>query len=127
MSQAVLREYSEGAPKSLSEVLLVEVSRNWCRDTGTLAPTTVDLPIGAVLVKNEDGNFVSYLTAEGDNQAVAMLVTPKSKNTAAQSCVVVSRGVKVAASGLAFLADVTDEQKQTAYSQLTALGIVVEE
>lgn len=127
MSEAILHEYSEDAPKSLSEVLLVEVNRSWCRDSGILAPTTVDLPVGAVLAKNEDGNLVSYLAAVGDTTAVAVLVTPKLKNTAAQSCVVISRGAKVAASGLAFLTAVTDEQKQTAYSQLTALGIVVEE
>lgn len=125
-SDPILKEYSEDAPKTLSDVLLVELNPNWCRDNGLLAPTTVDLPLGAVLAANEDGNFVPYLSAVGDNAAVAVLVTPKAKNTAAQKCVVFRRGVKVAASGLEFLAAVTDEQKATAYSQLTALGIVVE-
>lgn len=123
----VLYQYSEDAPKSLSEVLLVEVHKGWCREAGTLAPTTVDMPIGAVLAQNEDGNYVSYLSAAGDNRAVAFLVSAKNKNTAAQPCVVIRRGAKVCAAGLAFLESVTDEEKTAAYAQLTALGIVVEE
>lgn len=126
-SEPILYEYSEDAPKTLSDVLLVELDLNWCRDTGLLAPTAVDMPLGAVLAVNEDGNYVSYLAAVGNNEAVAVLITAKTKNTAAQKCVVFRRGVKVAASGLAFLETVTDAQKQTAYSRLTALGIVVEE
>ncbi|MDL2275153.1 head decoration protein [Desulfosarcina sp. OttesenSCG-928-G10] len=121
-----LSVYSEDAPRSLSEVLLLEVNRNWSRDTVTLAATTVDLPVGAVLAVNEDGTYVSYLAAAGNNEAAAMLVTPRIKSTAAQEAVVIRRGARVSASGLAFLATVTDAQKQTAYAQLTALGIVVE-
>lgn len=127
MPDSILYSYSEDAPKRLSEILLVEINRDWCRENGTLAPTTTDLPMGAVLALNEDGNFVPYLLAAGDSQAVAMLVTPRPKNTAAQKCVVLRRGAKVAASGLVFLDPVTGGQKQTAYSQLTTLGIVVEE
>lgn len=127
MPGAILYEYSENAPKSLSEVLLVEINKEWGRETGLLAPAAVDMPIGAVLAKNEDGNYVPYLAAAGDNKAVAVLVTPKSRNAAAQKCVVIRRGAKVAARTIAFLEAVTEEQKQTAYSQLTELGIVVEE
>ncbi|MDL2268865.1 head decoration protein [Desulfosarcina sp. OttesenSCG-928-A07] len=126
MARKTLREYSEDAPRSLSEVLLVEVNRNWCRDSVDLAPTTVDLPVGAVLARTDDGAFVPYLTAAGDNQAAAVLVTPKSVSDEVQAAVVISRGARVAASGLAFLSTVTDEEKQTAYGQLTALGIIVE-
>lgn len=126
-NSALLYEYSETAPKTLSDVLLVELNPQWCREEAYLAPAAVDMPLGAVVAVNDDGNYVPYLSAAGDNQAKAVLMTPKKANPAAQKCVVLRRGVKVAASGLAFLDAVTGEQKQTAYSQLTELGIVVEE
>ena len=130
MSQSetpILYEHSEEASKTLSDVLLVELHVQWCREEGLLAPVAEDAPLGSVLALNADGNYVPYLAAVGDNQAKGVLVTPKKANSAAQKCVVLRRGVTVAASGLSFLASVTDEQKKISYSQLTELGIVVEE
>ena len=126
MAKKTLYEFSVTGPGSLSDVLLVEVNRDWCREGGTLAATTVDLPVGAVLAKNDDGDYVPFLAAPGDNQAVAMLIKAAPASAAKQHVSVIRRGAVVAFSGLGFLTAVTEEQQKTACGQLTSLGIVVQ-
>ena len=141
---AVLKHSSADAPRSLSEILLMELDNRWCRESGSLAPCTEAVPMGAVLARNADGEYVPYMTklsaavaaAEGveakpavyADKAVAVSIStllPPAEE--AQPCVVVCRGVCVAAANLYFGADVTDAQKQTALGQLHALGIIPKE
>jgi hypothetical protein len=112
----------------LSEVLAYEVDKRWSRQEITLAASTADYPMGAVLsLDSESGAYVHYLETEGDTEAASMLVTPRKANSAAQKGVAVLRGAVLLASNLAFLEAVTDEEKKAAFAQLTALGLVVQE
>ena len=122
-----LKSQTFDAPRSLSDLLLVEVNRDWSREKRTLAPTTLDLPFGTVLAKDEDGNLVPYLKAAGDNQAVAVSIEDKKTNPAASPVMVMARGAVLAASELFFLPAVNATQKTAAKAQLRALGLVPQE
>ena len=128
MSQSKLFQYSETEPMRLSEVVVFEVDSRWSRQEITLAALAETLPLGAVLALDaESGSYVPYLAAEGDNEASAVLCAPAKASSAAQKAVAELRGAVLCGSNLAFLEGVTDEQKKTAFAQLTALGLVVQE
>lgn len=150
---APLKHYGEDAPRPLSDIVLEELSMRWCREAGTLAPTSAPVPMGAVLGMDEHGRYVPYMSeltsgAEGSetpeapeasdgaeaaasgradraDKAVAVLISkdlPASEEE--QPCTVIRRGACVAASNLYWSDSVTDDEKTTALSQLSALGIV---
>lgn len=139
-----LRHHGEDAPRSLSDIVLEELSMSWCREAGSLAPTGKPVLMGAVLALDEDGRYVPYMTeltpgteASEDVEAVAATHADKaaavliSRNLPAseeeQPCTVIRRGACVAASNLSWLESVTDDQKKNALGQLSALGIVPKE
>lgn len=130
-----LKHWGQDAPPSLSDVLQVEIDMRWSRETGMMRPFAQDIPLGAVLARDESGRFVPYMAeltpavdstpATFADKAVAVCISkllPASETE--QSCSVVARGVTVAAANLIWLPTVTDEQKQTALGQLKALGVV---
>ena len=141
---APLNHYGEDAPRSLSDVLLEELSMTWCRESGVMAPSSRAVPMGAVLGADADGRYVPFMTeltpaveaAEGvepvpaayaDN-AVAVLISKKNPASAEeQPCTVIRRGACVAAANLEWLETVTESQKKTVLGQLAALGIVAKE
>lgn len=139
-----LRHYGEDAPRSLSDIVLEEMSMSWCRESGTLAPVSVAVPMGAVLALDAAGRYVPYMTeltpgteaSEGveavaathADKAVAVLISrnlPASEEE--QPCTVIRRGACVAAQNLHWLEGVTEDRKKTALGQLSALGIVPKE
>ncbi|MDR2946713.1 MAG: head decoration protein [Candidatus Adiutrix sp.] len=122
-----LRSYTEDGASTLSSVLLVEVNPRWCRENITLAPTEMDLPIGMVLVKTADGDYVPYLASEENTEASAVLITDATASDEQQPAVAVKRGAVVNHGNLLFLEPVTEEQQAVALEQLTALGIVPQE
>lgn len=142
-----LRHYGKDAPRPLSDIVLEELNMAWCRESGLLAPCAEPVPMGAVLGQDESGRYVPYMadisvsaasppqqedsspqsTAKADS-AVAVLISgdlPASEE--AQPCTVLRRGACVAAANLYWLDGVEEEQKKTALSQLSALGIVPKE
>lgn len=139
-----LKHYSEDAPRSLSDVVLMELDMKWCREPGVLAPLLAPAQLGAVLGMDATGRFVPYMTeltpaveaSEGvdatpaahADKAVAVLISKKlSASEEEQPCTVLRRGSCVAAANLEWLETVTEEQQKTALGQLAALGIVAKE
>ena len=139
-----LNNHSEDGPKSLSDILTLELDMRWCRESGVLAPSADSVPMGAVLAQDADGNYVPFMAEltpeipEADevpaapatyaDKAVAVLISKDlPKDEEEQYCSVVRRGVCVATANLQWLDSVTEPQKKTALGQLSALGIVPKE
>ena len=139
-----LNSYGEDAPRSLSDLVLLELDMKWCRESGELAPLSAPLQLGAVLALDAAGRYVPYMTeltpgteaSEGveavaathADKAVAVLISKKiPASEEAQFCTVIRRGACVAAQNLIWLDGVTEDRKKTALGQLSALGIVPKE
>lgn len=146
-----LRHYGEDAPRPLSDIVLEELSMSWCRESGLLAPCAVPVPMGAVLGMDGEGRYVPYMadisaaaasimeedqedsgpqtqnTAKADKAVAVLISGDLSASEETQPCTVIRRGARVAASNLYWLDGVEEEQKKTALSQLSALGIVPKE
>lgn len=122
-----LYSHTEDDPLTLSGVLLVEIDRRWCRQEIILAPTDIDLSMGMVLAKTDDGDYVPYLAEAENDEASAVMITEAKASDEQQSAVAVMRGAVVYSENLIFLESVTEEQKAAALEQLTALGIVPQE
>jgi len=127
-----LMHYSANWPKSLSDIVTLELDMSWCREAGILAPHEAVIPMGAVLACDAAGKYVPYMTElaadEFADNAVAILISqdlPESRED--QPCTVIRRGACVAVANIPWADGVTDEQKKTALGQLSALGIVPKE
>lgn len=139
-----LNHYGEDAPRSLSDLVLLELDMKWSRESGTLAPLSAPAHLGAVLGLDASDRYVPYMTeltpaveaSEGveakpatyaDN-AVAVLISQKiPASEEEQPCTVLRRGSCVATDKLEWLESVSEEQRKTALGQLAALGIVSKE
>lgn len=121
--------YTEG-PR-LSDFLLVEVEKNWCRESVSLAPTTLSLPMGTVLAPDGTGHFVPYMTDLADanqaDKAVCVTLQQAEISEEAQDIVVIMRGCVLSKAHLCFDPAVTDAEMQNAIADLKALGIVCKE
>lgn len=115
------------APMRLSDVLLVEVNNDWCRQTVNLAPCELPLPVGAVLARRVDGDYAPYMLTAADTDVAAMLVTPAEADAGRQDVVVVRRGCVVAAANLHFISAVTADQKKVALALMDEIGLVPQE
>ena len=136
-----LNHYGEDAPRSLSDLVLLELDMKWSRESGTLAPLSVPMQLGAVLAFDDAGRYMTELTpaveaAEGveaapasyADEAVAVLISQKiPASEEEQPCTVLRRGACVATNNLGWLESVSEEQRKTALGQLAALGIVSKE
>jgi hypothetical protein len=139
-----LYSYGADAPKSLSDIVTMELDTRWSRERGIMAPRDGVIPMGAVLALDANDKYVPYMTelaphvpAAGENpavpatyadKAVAVLIsldlTPGGEE---QLCSVLRRGACVAAGNLFWVDGVTEQQKQTAMGQLAAIGVVPKE
>lgn len=121
--------YTEG-PR-LSDFLLVEVEKHWCRESVHLAPTAVSLPLGTVLAPDGTGHFVPYMTdlaeANQADKATCVILQPADINDEAQDIVVIMRGCVLSKAHLHFDPAVTDAEINTAIADLKALGIICKE
>jgi len=135
---ARLIHFSMDWPRSLSDIVTLEVDMRWSREPGTLAPCESPIPMGAVLALDPAGKYVPYLSESepekpGDppviaDKAIAVLISkdrPASKED--QDCTVLRRGACVAAANIPWPDGVTEEEQKTALGQLSALGIVPKE
>lgn len=119
------------APELLGELLLFEISPEYCRDTLTIKAAETETPLGAVLMRNADGTLSLWTPAaepEEDRTAdpaaagVLLRAVPASaSNTAAP---VLKRGALVSATALKWPAGTAEDKKGAALAALEALGII---
>ncbi len=139
-----LNHYGEDAPRSLSDLVLLELNMKWCREPGVMAPLSAPAHLGAVLGLDASARYVPYMSeltpaveaSEGveakpatyADKAVAVLISKKiPASEDEQHCTVLLRGACVAAANLEWLEAVNKEQQKTALGQLAALGVVPKE
>ncbi|MGO3029531.1 head decoration protein [Pseudomonas helleri] len=111
-------------PKTLGDLLLVEVAPGWTKETGLLLAGTVYV-IGTVLAK-VDGKYTALdPVAVGDaEKAVAVLGEAVDATDGDAPGVVIARGAVVDSAELLWPAGITDAEKTIALGELNALGIV---
>lgn len=121
------------APELLGELLLFEISPEYCRDALTIKAAETETPLGAVLMRNADGTLSLWTpaaepeegkTADPDPAAAGVLlraVPASASNTAAP---VLKRGALVSATALKWPAGTAEDKKGAALAALEALGII---
>jgi len=110
-------------PKTLGEVLLIEVHPAWTKGAGTIVAG--NHAIGTVLAK-VGGKYqpVDFAGSGTAKKAVAVLGCAVNATADAQAEVVIERGAVVASNELVWPENATDVQKAAAVDELAALGIV---
>jgi len=110
-------------PKTLGEVLLIEVHPAWTKGSGVI--TAGNHAIGTVLAK-VSGKYqpVDFAGSGAAKKAVAVLGCAINATADAPVEVVIERGAVVAAAELVWPETATDVQKAAAIDELAALGIV---
>ncbi len=141
---AKLKHYEAQAPRNLSDILLFEIDPRYSREHGEFASTSEKVPMGAVLCRNDKGEYIPFglelspavEAAEGveakvavtADQPCAILISREIEpSEETQDCAVIRRGACVSAANLSWLPSVSDEQKKTALDVLASLGIVPKE
>ena len=110
------------APELLGELLLFEISPEYCRDALTIKAAETETPLGAVLMRNPRG--ADLMGAPSDPAAAGVLlraVPASASNTAAP---VLKRGALVSAAALKWPAGTAEDKKGAALAALEALGII---
>ena len=114
-------------PKTLSDVLLVEVKPGWTKDRVTIAADQ-QYEIGTVLAKVSGKYQMIDPAGTGvAKKSVAVLAQNVDTTTGERPAVVIARGAVVATDGLVWPDAITDAQKTTAQTELEALGIIAKE
>ena len=141
---SILKYHTYDSPRKLSDVLIFEIDPRWSREGGEFAPTSQNIPMGAVLCVDSEGRYVPFGTelssvievseageakdTGAGNMPCAILLSKEMEiSEEAQPCVVVKRGACVASANLYWLESVSDAQKKTALAALATLGIVPKE
>lgn len=111
-------------PKTLGDLLLVEVAPGWTKETGTLLASTV-YELGQVLAR-VDGKYLvlAPLAADGSEIAVAVLGEAVDAGAADAPGLLIARGAVLESGALVWPAGITEPQKASALAQLEARGIV---
>lgn len=114
-------------PKTLSDVLLVEVKHGWTKDRGTII-TGQKYELGTVMAK-VSGKFqaVDPAATGTAKKAAAVLAQNVDTSEGERPAVLIARGAAVAIEGLVWPEGITDAQKSTALTELEALGIIAKE
>lgn len=114
-------------PKTLSDVLIVEVKPGWTKDRGVIIAGQ-QYEVGTVLAKVSGKYQMLDPTGTGAAKKAIGVLAQKVDTTAGERrAVFIARGATVATDGLEWADSVTDAQKTTAITELEALGIVVRE
>ena len=126
------------APELLGELVLFEISPDYCRETAAIKAASAEIPLGTVLMKNDDGTLSPWAPAaaaaaleEGEEKAAAttdpapvgILLRTVPASSANVEAPVLKRGALVSASMLKWPAGAEDK-KPAALAVLEALGIV---
>ena len=111
-------------PKTLADLLIVEVSPNWTRQRLTFAAGAVS-PMGTVLAK-VSGKLLALDPAGTGAAKVAYAVAAEKVDATAADTVglAIPRGATLDIDELVWPAGITDAQKATALSDLDTRGIV---
>lgn len=112
-------------PTHAAEYLVSEANGARSRDEGVLAAG--NLPAGAVLALNGDGDYVPLDpagSASGTDKAKAILYAATDASTAPQPCTVHARACEVEKAALTLPDGITDPQTETAMSDLAGRGII---
>jgi len=114
-------------PKTLSDVLLVEVKPGWTKDRVTIAAGQ-QYEIGTVLAKvSGKYQMIDPAGTGAAKKSVAVLAQNVDTTSGERPAAVIARGAVVAVDGLVWPEAITDAQKTTAQTELEALGIIVKE
>lgn len=114
---SILKHHKYDPPRKLSDILIFEIDPRWSREGGEFAPTTQNIPMGAVLCMDSEGRYVPFgaelspaveasegveaKAAEAADQPCAILVSKEMEaSEEAQPCVIVKRGACVASANL---------------------------
>lgn len=141
---SMLKSHKYDQPRSLSDILILEIDPRWSREGGEFAPTDKNIPMGAVLGMDSEGRYVPFGTvlvpatqaSEGveakdavlaDKPCAILISREMEASEEARPCVIIKRGACVASSNLYWLESVSDTQKKTALAALASLGIVPKE
>lgn len=126
------------APELLGELVLFEISPDYCRETAAIKAASAEIPLGTVLMKNDDGTLSPWAPAaaaaaleDGEEKAAAatdpapvgILLRTVPASSANVEAPVLKRGALVSASMLKWPAG-AEEKKPAALAVLEALGIV---
>lgn len=126
------------APELLGELVLFEISPDYCRETAVIKAASAEIPLGTVLMKNDDGTLSPWAPAaaaaaleEGEEKAAAttdpapvgILLRTVAASSVNIEAPVLKRGALVSASMLKWPAG-AEEKKPAALAVLEALGIV---
>jgi len=111
-------------PKSLSDLLLVEVKAGWTKEK-VILKGGVNYPLGAVLsVKSGIHQILAPDAEDGSENAVAVLAEAVNVGADGAAGLVIARGAVVAAEELCWPDDITEPEKAAALAELEARGIV---
>lgn len=126
------------APELLGELVLFEISPDYCRETAAIKAASAEIPLGTVLMKNDDGTLSPWAAAAAaaalgeeeekaaaatDPAPVGILLRTVPASSANVEAPVLKRGALVSASMLKWPAG-AEEKKPAALAVLEALGIV---
>ena len=126
------------APELLGVLALFEISPDYCRETAAIKAASAEIPLGTVLMKNDDGTLSPWAPAaaaaaleEGEEKAAAttdpapagILLRAVAASSVNIEAPVLKRGALVSASMLKWPVD-AEEKKPAALAALEALGIV---
>lgn len=120
----MLYQYSEDAPKFLSDVLIYEVNKVYSRDAAIVAPHDDDYPLGTVMAL-DNGKYKALAPGMTDVAKIAVLLSAQPASTADVECGLLVRAAVVAASGIAWDSGLVANDKTTALALLEAKGVVV--
>lgn len=119
------------APELLGELLLFEISPEYCRDALTIKAAETETPLGAVLMRNADGTLSLWTPAaepeEGktaDPVAAGVLLRAVPASASNTAVPVLKRGALVSAAALKWPAGTAEDKKGAALAALEALGII---
>ncbi|MGO1073223.1 head decoration protein [Lysobacter sp. CA199] len=112
-------------PKTLTDLLLIEVATGWTKQRGTFA-AGAEIPLGTVLAL-VNGQYQAVDPASADAAAKrtnAILAETLAASAATRKGTVIARGATVNEAALLWPAAITAPQKAAGVAELEARGIV---
>ena len=111
-------------PKTLADLLIVEVATNWTKQRATFA-SGAEYPMGTVLAK-VTGKLLALDPAGAGAAKVSVAVAAERVDATSADTVglTIARGATVDIGELIWPAGITDAQKATALAELESRGIV---
>lgn len=115
--------------QNLGDLLKYEADARYSREQVTIAANQT-LALGAVVGRNTNRNNLRVLNpgaSNGTEIAIGVMIEAVTTTTTPAQAVMITRHALVARSALVWPTDITDEQRETALTQLEARGIIARE